>query len=95
MDNPYQPRPDSLEAHRRRVNEEVVITLKDDSARPPATIGSGWQGMILGPAAGQPGGNSSDIKPRWGKRLTRIVFWTWGALVVVAAIMKIMAMVAN
>ncbi len=92
MENPYQPRPDSLEAHRRRVNEEVLVTLKDDTARPPATIGTGWQSMILGPSAGQPGGNARDIKPGWGKRVTRIVFWTWGALVVVAAIMKIVAM---
>ena len=41
MDNPYQPKPGSFEA-RRRVNEEAIITLKDDSTWPPATIGPGW-----------------------------------------------------
>ena len=81
MDNPYQPKPGSLEAHRRRVNEEQLVILQDDSPRPPTTIGlQGWQGMILGASSGQPSKASGDIKPGWGKRLLRIFFWIWATL---------------
>ncbi len=87
QDNPYQPNPDSLESHRRRVQHERLVTLQDDSARPPATLGlQPWQSMILGPSSGQPSKASRDIKPGWGKRILRVAFWIWATLFLVATI---------
>lgn len=96
MNNPYQPRPESLEAHRRRVNEERLITLQDDSKRSSATIGTpSWQGMILGSSSGQPSKADNSIRPSWGKRLFRIAFWIWGALMVLGLCMRIAALMTR
>lgn len=76
--------PEALNRLKKTAQEEKLVTLRDDSARPPATIStSSMHGILFGPGAGQPSKASEDIKPGWGKVLIRIVFWTWGALVMV------------
>jgi hypothetical protein len=58
MDNPYRPDPTALRARTQQAEEEKVITLKDDSTKPPPTIGApSWQNILAGPMLSQP---SSD-----------------------------------
>lgn len=76
MENPYRPHPEAYGERRKTAQQEQLISLKDDSAKPPPTIGSGGlQGILFGGAASQPSKAGDDIQPGWGKLLLRIAFW--------------------
>jgi hypothetical protein len=58
MDNPYKIKNPS-DAHPGQLQEEQLISLKDDSIKPPPTVGTpSYMSIIMGPAVGQPG---SDV----------------------------------
>jgi hypothetical protein len=55
MANPYRLDPRSLKAITQQVQEQKLVTLRDDGTRPPPTLGTPiWQGAIFGPWLGQP-----------------------------------------
>ena len=55
MADPYKIDPSFLKAITKQVEEERLITLKDDSTRPPPTIGTpSWRSSLFGPMLGQP-----------------------------------------
>ena len=60
--------------HTGQMQEEHLITLQDDTTRPPPTIGTpSWMSIIGGPSLGQPSGNTSslDHSPATSR------FWSW------------------
>jgi hypothetical protein len=66
MRNPYAVDP----GKQVPLKEQAVVTLKDDTARPPATIGKPiWQSLLFGSALGQPSGD----EPRRASRSLRIL----------------------
>jgi hypothetical protein len=90
MDSPYRIDPEALANKQRAAQQEKLITLKDDSARPPSTIGtSPLQGILMGPAAGQPSNAVGEVKPGWGKILLRILFWIWAMAMCTSVIYRI------
>lgn len=90
MENPYKLNPESLKAKQRTMQEERLITLKDDSTRPPPTIGvEPLQGILFGPAAGQPSSDTSEAKASWGKKLLIFIFWLWVAVIVVRVAIRL------
>lgn len=57
MTDLYKIDPEAMKARTRQASEEHLVTLQDDSTKPPPTIGTApWQGIIFGPAFGQPVG---------------------------------------
>jgi len=55
MRNPYRLDPEALRAITLQVQEQRLITLRDDASRPPPTLGTpSWQGSLFGPWLGQP-----------------------------------------
>ena len=71
MANPYQIDPKALETLTKQAQEQQLITLADDSTRPPPTRGTpSWQGSIVGPWLGQPASRLQTFdrgpKPRHG-----------------------------
>ena len=55
MLNPYQLDPRVLRAITKQAQEQQLITLRDDSSRPPPTLGTPiWQSSLFGPWLGQP-----------------------------------------
>lgn len=53
--NPYRIDPKRNRARVREAAEHRVVTLQDESTKPPPTIGTApWQGILFGPAFGQP-----------------------------------------
>lgn len=68
MHSPYAIDPEK----RLPASEKALVTLKDDTARPPATIGKPiWQSLLFGSALGQP----SNGSPRRASRSLRILGW--------------------
>jgi len=91
MENPYKLDPESLKAKQRTMQEDRLITLKDDSSRPPPTIGvESFQGIMFGPAAGQPSSDYSDSKPSWGKKILGYLIWFWVAALVVRIAIRLL-----
>jgi hypothetical protein len=70
MSNPYRLDPEALRAKQKEKLEQKFVTLQDDSAKPPPTIGtSAFQSILFGPTAGQPSRDSSSQRSSWTKRL--------------------------
>lgn len=55
MSDIYKIDPETLRRKMSEGSEQQVITLKDDSTKPPPTISTAsWQGILCGPVLGQP-----------------------------------------
>ena len=69
MVNLYQIDPKALKARTREAQEQLLITLQDDSTRPPPTLGTPpWQGSIFGPWLGQPASRLETFEHEAGSR---------------------------
>jgi len=74
MGDPYRIDPRRMRAQEREASERQVITLQDDSAKPPPTVGTApWQAILFGPALGQPSGEESRVSPWFGRILLALV----------------------
>jgi len=63
MTNPYQIDPEALKRKSILAQEEKLVTLQDDSAQPPPTIGTpSWMSILGGPALGQPGSRHTTFQ---------------------------------
>lgn len=55
MASQYQIDPDKMRSVSQTIQEEHLITLKDDSIQPPPTIATPvWQNILMGSMLGQP-----------------------------------------
>ena len=74
MPDTQQIDPKELIKKARQASERQVITLQEDSRRPPPTIGMApWQSILFGPASGQPSGEAQESTPLILKILLGIV----------------------
>ena len=78
MESPYQvKRP--TDANTGQLQEKELISLKDDSTKPPPTVGDpSGLGVYLGPLAGQPGSGLNTFEHSQspgGKFLFSTRFW--------------------
>lgn len=63
MASPYKVDPNRKTG---QLQEEHLVTLKDDSTKPPPTVGTpSWMAILGGPALGQPGGRSDEAADRF------------------------------
>jgi hypothetical protein len=86
MSNPYRLDPESLKAKQKEKQEQKLITLQDDSAKPPPTIGtSAFQSILFGPGAGQPSRDSTQQRTSWGKKLLLVTVFVGLVLLVLKA----------
>jgi len=76
MTNPYQLDPEAMKRKSTLVQEEKLVTLKDDSTQPPPTIGTpSWMSILGGPALGQPSSSHTTFQHRQGSFLFSARFW--------------------
>lgn len=86
MGDPYRIDPAQLKAREREASQLHVVTLQDDSAKPPPTVGTApWQGILFGPAVGQPSGEESRVSPWVGRILLALA-----AVALVAGIVRLL-----
>jgi len=87
MNDPYKLDPKALRAKTRQASEEHLVTLQDDSSKPPPTIGTApWQGIIFGPAFGQPSAQL-ETPSTLAKIIWRVALVA-GALAVLVALVR-------
>lgn len=78
MSNPYLLDPKKLKSTQQTVQNEKLVTLKDDSINLAPTLGTSFfNGIMFGSTVGQPSYAADQVKPGWGKRLLRTFFWIW------------------
>lgn len=76
MTNPYQLDPEAMKRKSTLVQEEKLVTLRNDSTQPPPTIGTpSWMGILGGPALGQPGSRHTTFQHTEASFLFSSRFW--------------------
>ena len=76
MTNPYQIDPEAMKRKSTLVQEEKLVTLRDDSTQPPPTIGTpSWMSILGGPALGQPGSRHTTFQHQERLFLFSARFW--------------------
>lgn len=89
MSDPYRIDPKTFEQRRRTVQEEQMVTLRDDNVRLPPTVGPNLtMSLILGPAVGQPQGALSRPRRSWGQRLLTFLIWSVAGLVSLSILLR-------
>lgn len=76
MTDPYQLDPEGMKRKSTMVQEEKLVTLRDDSTQPPPTIGTpSWMSILGGPALGQPSSRHTTFQHGQGSFLFSARFW--------------------
>ena len=87
MENPYKIKRPS-DVNTGQLQEKELVTIKDDSTKPPPTVGTpSWMSIIMGPAVGQPGSDMETFEhseSSRGRFMFSLRFWL--LLIVVAVI---------
>lgn len=93
MTHPYQLDPKkALEARRKAVSEQKVVTLREDSVRTPPSLGvDSFTSYLTGAVSQQPSNHDGEIPASLAKWVFRVLFWIFFCFGVATMLLKMAA----